>query len=202
MFLTYKRDRMFLKKCIGLCCIRLARDSWDSFSAHLAVTCCYEFLVIGGGVLEDFRVVWRYLPPHVGYTYGSDHRCPTFSTTECLKMVGTYHSLTCLFWSCCPNPFTHLLVMQQQLLIFRGEILGDRKQIRWSHFLEIFPQFFKNLSTVGLYQTVKKHPRNFFLDSIQEPLPWSIQNTPYFNLSNNSSTFSGGPKFRNFQNFN
>ena len=90
--------------------------------------------------------------------------------------------------------------MQQQHLIFCEKILGAQKKIRWSHFWDIFTQKFKNLSTSSLDYTVNKNFRNFLFDTIQEPLPWSFQNTPYFSLSDNSSTFGAGPKFGNFQN--
>ena len=61
-------------------------------------------------------------------------------------------------------------------------------------------QISENSSTLGLDYEVKKNCRIFLLDTIQEPLPHSFRNTPYFNLSDNSSTFSFCPKFRNFQN--
>ena len=38
------------------------------------------------------------------------------------------------------------------------------------------------------------------LDTIQEPLSIGFKNTPYFNESDNFSTFGGCSKFQNFQN--
>ena len=92
--------------------------------------------------------------------------------------------------------------MPQQHLIFNEKILGAQKKIRWSLFWEIFFQNCENSSSLGLDHTVNKNIRFFLLDTIQEPLPRSFQNIPYFSLRDNCCTFGGGPKLRNFQNFN
>ena len=60
----------------------------------------------------------------------------------------------------------------------------------------------ENLSTVGFLCAVTKKCTIFLLDTTKEPLSIAFQNTPYFNESNNFSTFGGCPKFQNFQNFN
>ena len=66
-----------------------------------------------------------------------------FQPPKCLKMVITYHSLTLLFWSCCPNPFTFLLVMPQQHLILNEKILGAQKKSVEAFFERFFSKIVK-----------------------------------------------------------
>ena len=63
------------------------------------------------------------------------------------------------------------------------------------------PQKRQNSSTLGHDHTVKNNATIILLDTIEEPMARGFQNTPYFNQSNNLSTFGGCQKFKNFQNF-
>ena len=60
------------------------------------------------------------------------------------------------------------------------------------------PQNWQNSSTLGHDHTVKSNFRIILLDTIEEPMARGFQNTPYFNQSNNLSTFGGCPKFVKF----